>query len=65
MNDRGIVSPDNTDGQKLRRFLMQMRFRNHLKEYSDQRPREAMLQFGSFTRWISAPTAISFFSIFS
>lgn len=30
-DDRGIVFSDNTDGQKLRQFLRQMRFRNLLK----------------------------------
>ena len=30
-DDRGIVFPDNTDGQKLRKFLADMRLRNPLK----------------------------------
>jgi hypothetical protein len=30
-DDRGLVFPDNTDGQKLKQFLRQMRLRNPLK----------------------------------
>jgi hypothetical protein len=30
-DDRGVVFPDHTDGQKLRRFLQAMRLRNQLK----------------------------------
>jgi hypothetical protein len=30
-DDRGVIFPDNTDGQKLRRFLETMRLRNRLK----------------------------------